>query len=70
MTGDASGLWIGDGLVEHYGLVIPASGQYGNGAYLARLQARGAIVTGCDLSVGMLEASGGSSTGHRLASRK
>lgn len=31
----------------------------GNGAYLARLQARSAIVTGCDLSLGMLEASAG-----------
>jgi SAM-dependent methyltransferase len=31
----------------------------GNGAYLARLQARGAIATGCDLSLGMLEASAG-----------
>lgn len=31
----------------------------GNGAYLARLQARGAITTGCDLSLGMLEASAG-----------
>ena len=29
----------------------------GNGAYLARLQARGAIATGCDLSLGMLNAS-------------
>lgn len=28
----------------------------GNGAYLARLQARGATVTGCDLSLGMLPA--------------
>ena len=32
----------------------------GNGAYRERLRARGAAVTGCDLSIGMLEAARGS----------